>query len=167
MKQIIRDSSAYYLLGYNSTQAPTDGKFHEIKVRVKRPGRAGPRAQGYWALHRRGADARDRRRQGRRPPPAVIKALAAIAPMTNRRYVRTWIGTAVGDDGLTKVTFLWEPMPPTPGTRRDEPRRVTLLATSPAGDVVYRGRVPAELAPAGIGRVGQLRRASPASSRCA
>ena len=38
MKQIIRDSSAYYLVGYNSTQAPTDGKFHEIKVRVKRPG---------------------------------------------------------------------------------------------------------------------------------
>ena len=38
MKQIIRDASAYYLVGYNSTQAPTDGKFHEIKVRVKRPG---------------------------------------------------------------------------------------------------------------------------------
>ena len=38
MKQIVTDSSAYYLLGYNSTQAPQDGKFHEIKVRVKRSG---------------------------------------------------------------------------------------------------------------------------------
>ena len=38
MKQIVADSSAYYLLGYNSTQAPQDGKFHEIKVRVKRSG---------------------------------------------------------------------------------------------------------------------------------
>ena len=38
LRQIVRDSSAYYLLGYNSTQAPTDGKFHAIKVRVKRPG---------------------------------------------------------------------------------------------------------------------------------
>ena len=37
MKQIIRDASAYYLVGY-TTQAPSDGKFHEIKVRVKRPG---------------------------------------------------------------------------------------------------------------------------------
>ena len=31
MKQIIRDSSAYYLLGYNSSQAPTDGKFHRSR----------------------------------------------------------------------------------------------------------------------------------------
>ena len=31
MKQIMRDSSGYYLLGYNSTQAPTDGKFHTSK----------------------------------------------------------------------------------------------------------------------------------------
>src|SRR4051812_9487036 len=38
MKQITRDSSAYYLIGYNSSQAPSDGKFHDIKVRVKRPG---------------------------------------------------------------------------------------------------------------------------------
>src|SRR6185503_8364204 len=38
MKQITRDSSAYYLLGYNSSQTPSDGKFHDIKVRVKRPG---------------------------------------------------------------------------------------------------------------------------------
>jgi VWFA-related protein len=38
MQQIVRDSSYYYLVGYNSSQAPQDGKFHEIKVRVKRPG---------------------------------------------------------------------------------------------------------------------------------
>ena len=38
MKQIVRDSSAYYLLGYNSTQSRSDGKFHPIKVRVRRPG---------------------------------------------------------------------------------------------------------------------------------
>ncbi|MGH9203693.1 MAG: VWA domain-containing protein, partial [Vicinamibacterales bacterium] len=49
MKQIIRDSSAYYLLGYNSTQAPQDGKFHEIKVRVKRSGVQVRARKGYWA----------------------------------------------------------------------------------------------------------------------
>jgi len=38
MKQIVRDSSAYYLLGYTSTVAPSDGKFHDIKVKVKRQG---------------------------------------------------------------------------------------------------------------------------------
>ena len=53
--------------------------------------------------------------------------------MTNRRYIRTWIGTGAGADGKTKVTFLWEPLPPTPGVQRDEPRRVTVLATSRVG----------------------------------
>ena len=73
MKQIIRDSSAYYLVGYNSTQAPTDGKFHEIKVRVKRPGVQVSARQGYWALHRgrrearrRGTASPDRRRKSPR-----------------------------------------------------------------------------------------------------
>src|SRR5712691_1706064 len=50
MTQIVRDSSAYYLLGYNSTQAPADGKFHEIKVQVKRPGVQVRARKGYWAL---------------------------------------------------------------------------------------------------------------------
>ena len=50
LAQIVRDSSAYYLLGYNSTQAPTDGKFHEIKVRVKRRGVDVRARKGYWAL---------------------------------------------------------------------------------------------------------------------
>ena len=49
MKQIVRDSSAYYLLGYNSTQSPTDGRFHEIKVKLKRPGVQVRARKGYWA----------------------------------------------------------------------------------------------------------------------
>jgi len=73
--------------------------------------------------------------------------------MTNRRYIRTWIGNDKGEDGLTRVTLLWEPLPPTPGVRRDEPRRVTVLATSASGDIVYRGRVPAELAAPGNGGI--------------
>src|SRR5207248_7357307 len=51
MKQITRDASAYYLIGYNSSQAPSDGKFHEIKVRVKRPGVQVRARKGYWALN--------------------------------------------------------------------------------------------------------------------
>ncbi len=37
MKTIVQDQSSYYLLGYNSTFSGADGKFHDIKVRVKRP----------------------------------------------------------------------------------------------------------------------------------
>ena len=151
MKQIIRDASAYYLVGY-TTQAPSDGKFHEIRVRVKRPGVQVRSRRGFWAYT---ADDLKRAVAGPRPgpPAAVTKALATITPLTNRRYIRTWIGNDKGEDGRTKVTLLWEPLPPTPGVKRDEPRRVTVLATSPTGDIVYRGRVPAELAASGTGGI--------------
>jgi VWFA-related protein len=149
MKQIVRDSSAYYLVGY-TTQAATDGKFHELKVRVKRPGVQVRARRGFWAFTNEDV-ARATAGPKAGPPPAITRALAAIAPMTNRRYIRTWIGSDRGENGKTRLTFLWEPLPPTPGVRRDEPRRVTVLATSPGGDLVYRGRVPAELAAAGSG----------------
>ncbi|HYE85134.1 MAG TPA: VWA domain-containing protein [Vicinamibacterales bacterium] len=149
MQQIIRDSSAYYLVGY-TTQAPTDGKFHELKVRVKRPGVQVRHRKGFWAF-----TTEDLKRATAPPkagPPAeVTRALAAIAPMTNRRYIRTWIGNDVGSDGSNRVTFLWEPLPPTPGVKRDMPRRVTVLATSASGEIVYRGQVPAEVGAPGTG----------------
>lgn len=37
-KRIANDLSSYYLLGYLSTNAKLDGRYHNIKVRVKRPG---------------------------------------------------------------------------------------------------------------------------------
>jgi hypothetical protein len=37
-RQIATDLSSYYLLGYYSSNAKLDGKYHTIKVRVKRPG---------------------------------------------------------------------------------------------------------------------------------
>ena len=75
MKQIVSDSSAYYLLGYNSTQAPQDGKFHEIKVRVKRSGSEVRSRKGYWALSvAETARAAAPAKPG--PPPAVSRALS-------------------------------------------------------------------------------------------
>ena len=153
MKQIIRDSSAYYLVGYNSTLAPTDGKFHEIKVRVKRPGVQVRHRQGYWAYTAEDVKRAVAGPQARTAARKSRKALATLAPMTNRRYIRTWIGNDKGEDGLTRVTLLWEPLPPTPGVKRDDPRRVTVLATSASGDIVYRGRVPTELATPGNGGI--------------
>ena len=151
MKQIIRDSSAYYLVGYNSTQAPRDGKFHEIRVRVRRPGVQVRARRGYWAYTEEDVKRATGVDKPAGPAPAVTRALAAIAPMTNRRYIRTWLGLGAGADGKTKVTFLWEPLPATAGTKRDEPRRVSVLATTASGEIVYRGRAPAEMAPIGSG----------------
>ncbi len=145
MKQIIRDSSAYYLLGYNSTFTATDGKFHAIKVNVRRPGVQIRARKGYWAFTTEDA-ARATAPPKPDVPTAYSTALAAIAPPSRARVVRTWIGTSRSADGKTRVTFLWEPLPKTPGeaTRNTEvPARVSLIAVGPDGTPYFRGRVPA------------------------
>jgi VWFA-related protein len=140
MEQIVRDSSAYYLVGYNSTQAPQDGKFHSIRVRIKRPGVQIRARKGYWALSGdETARATAPAKSG--PPPAIAKAIAGLAPVSNRRFVRTWLGTEPGEDGRTKVTFVWEPVPAAPGMKREEPRQVSLVAASPTGEEFFSGPV--------------------------
>ena len=47
--QVIRDTSAYYLLGYNSTNDVKDGRFRRISVRVKRPDLRVEHRNGYYA----------------------------------------------------------------------------------------------------------------------
>ncbi len=49
LKRIANDLSSYYLLGYYSSNAKLDGKFHNIKVRVKRPGVDVRARKGYRA----------------------------------------------------------------------------------------------------------------------
>jgi hypothetical protein len=140
MKQIVADSSAYYLLGYNSSQAPQDGKFHEIKVRVKRPGVDVRARKGYWALTAENAA----RIATPKPaaPTAVTRALSSIAEPSRGRFVRTWVGTSRGDNGNTRVTFVWEPIPASPGVRRENATAVSLVAASPDGEMYYQGEIP-------------------------
>jgi VWFA-related protein len=143
LKQVVRDSSLYYLIGYNSTQAPADGKFHEIKVRVKRSGAQVRARKGYWALTPEEA-ARATAPPKPGPDPGVSKALASVEGTSRAQLVRTWVGMAAGDEGKTRVTLVWEPVPPLPGSdRRSGPVRVSLIA---AGDEVaapyFRGTVP-------------------------
>ena len=123
MQQIIRDASAYYLLGYTSTQAPTDGKFHKIEVKVARRGVDVRARKGYWAFT--AADAAKAMAPPKpEAPPAVTAALNKIAEPARGRPARFWIGTGKGDNGLTRVTFAWEPVPPALGERREtEPAR--------------------------------------------
>jgi VWFA-related protein len=149
MKQIVSDSSAYYLIGYTSSQAKSDGKFHPISVRVKRPGVQVRSRKGYWAYTAEDA-ARATAPKGPGTPPAVEAALAAAVQPPRARVVRTWIGTSRGENGKTKVTFVWEPVARTPGERQssnsDQPARVSLTAIAPDGSPYFRGKVPGAVA---------------------
>ena len=142
LRQMVRDSSTYYLIGYNSTQAPSDGKFHEIKVRVKRDGIRVRARKGYWALTADDVARVSAAALDPGPPSEVEAALAAIVEPRRGRFVRTWIGSARGDEGRTRVTFVWEAVPLVPGERREELGRVALTASNDAGDPYYRGRIP-------------------------
>jgi VWFA-related protein len=141
LKQVVRDSAAYYLLGYNSKGAPSDGKFHEIKVRLRRPGLQVRARKGYWAptvedMTKASAPPKPG------PPPAVSRALSSIVEPPRGRYIRSWLGTSRGQNGKTHVTFVWEPLPPPPGTDREPPTQVSLVAVGKGTAPYFRGRVP-------------------------
>jgi VWFA-related protein len=140
LNQMVQDSSFYYLIGYNSTQAPTDGRFHEIRVRVRRPGVELRARRGYWAFT---ADDAARAAAPSAPELArpIQEALASISPsVLSNRLIRTWIGTERGENGRTRVTLVWEPIAqPGAAARRGTPGRVGVLAADARGDLVFRG----------------------------
>jgi VWFA-related protein len=146
MKRMMSDMSAYYLLGYTSTEAPRDGKFHPITVRVKRKDVEVRARKGYWAYTAEDA-ARALAPAGEGVPAAVENALSTLA-VPRDHAVRTWVGSQRGANGAASVTFAWERLPPRgPAVppRADDPDvvdHVTLTATSNQGDVLFRGNVP-------------------------
>lgn len=145
MKQIMRDSSGYYLLGYTSSAAPTDGKFHNIDVRVKRPNVEVRARKGYWAYT---ADDVARATAPPKPdaPAAVTNALNSIAePGGTGRVARYWVGTDRTQAGSARLTFVWEPLTGAAASDRREgttAARAMLTATAQDGHPLFRGRVP-------------------------
>ena len=150
--QALQDSSSYYLLGYTSVKAPADGKFHPIKIQLsaaaRRRGLQVRSRRGYWAATAADVVKAERATAaatvaGPDPARPVLQALATIAvPVQAGKYVRTWLGSERGSNGKTKLTLVWEPLPQNPARRDPAPGRVTLLAATDAGDLVFRGRTP-------------------------
>ena len=139
MKQIVRDSSGYYLLGYNSTFTDADGKFHDISVRVKRPGVEVRARKGYWALSQPQVTSALAAAHMPTVPNAVEHAIADATAMARARPVRTWVGIARGDNATARVTFVWEPAPQTPGNA--PAAQVVLTAAGSDGNLYFRGTV--------------------------
>ena len=143
MKQIMRDASGYYLLGYTSTSAPTDGRFHTIDVRVKRPGVEVRARKGYWAYTADDA-ARATAPPKPGPPPEITHALNAIAePASSGHAARFWTGLDQAAGGQARVTFVWEPFGGSEAGRATQvPARVLLTVTSADGRPLFRGPIP-------------------------
>ena len=75
-ERIVRESSAYYVLGFQSTNERRDGRYRRIRVRVNRPGVQVRARDGYLALTNRSRRA-ERPRFVAGVSPAVSDALAS------------------------------------------------------------------------------------------
>ncbi len=141
---MVQDNSAYYLLGYTTTAAPRDGKFHEIQVRVKRRDVDVRARKGYWAYTAEDAERASAPSKPAAPRDVVaaLDDLAGVVEPTGRSPVVLWLGATRGPDadGKAVVTFAWEPSPgtPDPGEVVD---RVNVTVNSIHGDLLFKGPV--------------------------
>jgi VWFA-related protein len=140
LRQMVRDMSAYYLLGYTSSLAPRDGKFHSIEVKVKRRDVEVRARKGYWAYT---AEEVERASAPVKPGPApevssALDSLAELAP-TARRPFQIWMGAARGTAEKPAVTFSWETAANPDGDAAVD--RLVVTATSAGGQEMFTGPV--------------------------
>ena len=129
LEGVMADASAYYLLGYAPTRKGNDGKFHEIKVRVKRRGVRVTARRGYWAPTEKELTAAA---EAAATPvnAALTGALAALSDSTNTRAVSVWTGFSKAEGDQTRVTFTWEANP----GNTDRPARLEIQPLDDAGN---------------------------------
>jgi VWFA-related protein len=133
MRSINADSSAYYWLTFRSPQS-TRG-FHQVRIDLKRAGVTIRTRSGYWTT----------------PPEDTVRAAASrtltpIATGPPRRIsplIQPWFGASRGDNGKTRVTFVWEPSARVPGdrTRQASASRVVIKALGTNGTALFEGAV--------------------------
>lgn len=130
LRSVMADASAYYLIGYTPTRRTNDGKFHEIKVRVKRRGVKVTARRGYWAASEKELTAAA---EAAATPvnAALMTALAAISDSTSTRAVTVWTGVSKGEGDQTRLTFTWEATPGSAAT--DRPARLEIQPVDEAG----------------------------------
>jgi VWFA-related protein len=121
-RRVVEQARAQYLLGYSPTPMRFDGKFHRIKVKVKRSGTDVRARNGYWAPDVAAmTTARTVAADGALPP-AIGAAFKELVRLDRRESDIPWIPQTI-------VT----PDPPSPALRLTVPR-------------VWRVQRPADLA---------------------
>jgi VWFA-related protein len=111
LRRVVMSSSAFYLLGYSPKDSQLDGKFREIKVKVKQSGVQVRARNGYWAP--RGADL-DRARAialAATLPSPVAKAFKELTPDNSRRPAEFWIGVSPASADACEVNIAWTSRP--------------------------------------------------------
>jgi VWFA-related protein len=140
LREVVKNASAFYLLGYASAKNPADGKFHKISVRVKRPGVEVRSRTGYYAPSLTDMDAARKTAAANEPPPEISKALSKLVDAPNMDIAGDlWAGAAPGVEGRPRVTVAWTP-------RQGSEAAVKIRAAAPDGRVYFDGPLPSGLA---------------------
>ena len=134
LREVVKNASAFYLLGYASQKNPADGKFHKIAVHVKRPNVDVKSRTGYYAPSSVEMEAARKKAAENTAPPEISKALSKLVDSPHIEVAGDlWAGAAPGPDGKPKVTVVW--------TARDgsSDDRVSIRASADDGHVYFDG----------------------------
>lgn len=136
LRKVVTNASAFYLLGYSPRDTQLDGKFREIKVRVKHPNVEVRARNGYWAP--RGSDiARAKAIAAAAALPSPIsEALEELAPDNSRRAADFWIGMSPAAEDLMDVHIAWAPRP---GLDGQPPAGGVTIAAVHGEDRIFQG----------------------------
>lgn len=130
LREVVKNASAFYLLGYSSLRNPADGKYHKIEVKVKRPGVEVRARSGYFAPSLTDVDEAKKKAEAYAPPPEVSKALSTLFEAPHMTISGDlWAGAEPGPDGKPKVIVAW--------TSRDEKDDAVSVRASGADGQVY------------------------------
>jgi VWFA-related protein len=133
VQRIVSQASATYLLGYTKDM-PQDGRFHEIKVRVKRGGYEVRARAGYWAPKAEDVARAKAVAAAAVLPEPIAAAFASLNPASSSRLVDIWTGTWPLADGRSLLTVAWTRVPAVPAGSM--PASVSVRLTSGSGPPV-------------------------------
>jgi hypothetical protein len=127
LTRAVQDLDEYYLVTYRARRA-SDGKFHPVALRVKRPDARVRARLGYWAANA----------MSPRPSATAMRPTSTRPPHVSP-YFRPWIGTSRGPDGLTSISITWEAgaLPP----RNQRVDSVVVKVMGDDGRVVFQDRL--------------------------
>lgn len=138
--RIVAQTTATYLLGY-TREVAQDGRFHQIKVRVKRGGYDVRARAGYWAPKAADIERAKTAAAAAVLPGPIAAAFASLTPASSSRLIEVWTATWPVAEGRSLLTVAWTPLPGTPGDPVAASVRVTL--NEPGAEVVEKVVEPA------------------------
>jgi VWFA-related protein len=136
LRDVVKNASAFYLLGYSSSRNPADGKYHKIEVKVKRPGVEVRARSGYFAPSLTDVDEAKKKAEAYAPPPEISKALSTLFEAPHVTVSGDlWAGAEPGPDGKPKVIIAWTSRK----EKEDTDHVVSIRASNASGQVYFDG----------------------------